>query len=291
MVRGGASTGAAADHQLVLEQQRFGDDRADTAGARKLRQGDDQLHREEKQVTHRRVRLPGISVSTRLPIYGLSGYDRRIRTSQLETFVFEQVRAAMLRPQMLLAGESAIAKQRKPTGDEFLGAEVSRFNRKIEAVCAERRRIVDLYQAALIDQSELMRRGEETDLRRRALEAQREALVGERNDLAQKNRLRQRVAGFAEKIAATIDKRDFEQRQRLLRLVVEQVLVKGWQVQIKLRVPLDTPPDPPGNRLSTKDRLRSLHGDDDGVAQQTVEERCGNDRVAEDFSPLAEAAV
>ena len=185
--------------------------------------------------------------------------ERNIRADELDTFVFEQVRAAMLRPQMLLAGESAIAKQRKPTGDELLGAEVSRFNRKIEAACAERRRIADLYQAGFIDQGELKRRGEETDLRRRTLEAQREALVGERNDLAQKNRLRQRVAGFAEKIAVTIDKLDFEQRQQLLRLVVEQVLVKGWQVEIRFRIPLDIPADPPGGRVSTKDRLRSLH--------------------------------
>ena len=173
--------------------------------------------------------------------------------------MFEQVRAAMLRPQMLIAGESAIAKQRKPTGDELLAAEVTRFNRKIEAACAERRRIADLYQAGFIDQNELVRRGKETDLRRSTLEAQREALVGERNDLAQKNRLRQRVAGFAGKIAATIDKLDFAQRQQLLRLILEQVLVKGWQVEIKLRIPLDSPPEPPGGRVSSKDRLRSLH--------------------------------
>ena len=213
--------------------------------------------------------------------------ERNIRADELDTFVFEQVRAAMLRPQMLLAGESAIAKQRKPTGDELLGAEVSRFNRKIEAACAERRRIADLYQADFIDQGELMRRGEETDLRRRTLEAQREALVGERKDLAQKNRLRQRVAGFAEKIAATIDKLDFEQRQQLLRLVVEQVLVKGWQVEIKLRIPLDTPADPPGGRVSTKDRLRSLHEAGVGMMQQPIEQRGGQRSVVvEDFRPV-----
>ena len=78
--RRGASTGTAADNQLVLEQQRFGDDGADPAGARELGQGDDQLRREEKQITHRRGRLPGIPVSTRLPVCGVSRYDRRIRT-------------------------------------------------------------------------------------------------------------------------------------------------------------------------------------------------------------------
>ena len=35
----------------------------------------------------------------------------------------------------------------------------------------------------------------------------------------------------------------------------------------------------------------ALDRDDDGMVQQTVEERCGNDGGAEDFSPLAEAAV
>ncbi len=42
-------------------------------------------------------------------------------------------------------------------------------------------------------------------------------------------------------VRATIDKLDFDQRQKLLRLVVEEVRVKGWQVEIKLRIPLDTP--------------------------------------------------
>ncbi len=53
VVRGwGASTGAAADNQLVLEQQRLGDDGADPTG------------------------------STRLPVSGVPRYARRIRTPQ-----------------------------------------------------------------------------------------------------------------------------------------------------------------------------------------------------------------
>ena len=69
----------------VLKQQRFGDDGADTAGARELGQSDDQLHREKKQVTHRQGRLPGTPFSTRLLVYGGSRYDLRIRTPQVVT--------------------------------------------------------------------------------------------------------------------------------------------------------------------------------------------------------------
>src|SRR4051794_25317087 len=61
------------------------------------------------------------------------------------------------------------------------------------------------------------------------------------------------------KVAATIDGLDFNQRQKLLRLVVDEVRVKGWHVEIRLRIPLDDPPEPPKKTVSTKDRLRSLH--------------------------------
>ncbi len=184
--------------------------------------------------------------------------ERNVRADELDAFVFEQVRAALLHPQTLLAGQDAVATHRKPSGDELLAAELTRLGRKIDAVCAERRRVADLYQAGFIEQHDLLPRGKELDARRRALETQREALIRERKELGQKNRLRQRVAGFAEKIVATIDQLNFEQRQQLLRLVVEQILVKGWQVEIKLRIPLDDPPHPPGERVSSKDSLRSL---------------------------------
>ncbi len=187
--------------------------------------------------------------------------ERNIRADELDTFVFEQVRAAMLRPQVLLAGQDAVAKHSKPSGDELLAAELSRLDRKIEAVRAERRRVADLYQAAFIEQRELLQRGKELDTRRRTLELQRETLIGERKELSQKNRLRERIAGFAQKITATIDQLNFEQRQQLLRFVVEQVRVKEWQVEIQMRIPLDSPPEPPpGERVSSKDRLRSLDG-------------------------------
>lgn len=102
--------------------------------------------------------------------------------------------------------------------------------------------MADLYQAGFIEREELLRRGKELEARRRTLEAQREALIAQREELAQHNRLRERIEGFADKVRATIDKLDFDQRQKLLRLVIEEVRVKGWQVEIKLRIPLDSHP-------------------------------------------------
>ena len=55
---------------------------------------------------------------------------------------------------------------------------------------------------------------------------------------------------FVTRVLAVIDTLNFDQKQTLLRLVVEDVHVTGWHVQIRLRIPLDDGPDgqsrPPG---------------------------------------------
>ncbi|MHB1974178.1 MAG: hypothetical protein ACYCR4_07805 [Acidimicrobiales bacterium] len=45
-------------------------------------------------------------------------------------------------------------------------------------------------------------------------------------------------------LSAGMDDLDFERRQRLMRLIVEQVRVTGSHVDIHLHIPLDQPPEP-----------------------------------------------
>ena len=131
----------------------------------------------------------------------------------------------------------------------------------------------------------------------------RDALTTQRQELTRDNQLRRRVGDFARRVLAVIDTLDFDQRQTLLRLVVEDVHVTGWHVQIRLRIPLDDSPDgqsrPPGSTpdpddpgpVSTQDRLRSLGGDDLGVVHKSVDHRGGDDVVAEHLAPAAEGLV
>ncbi len=196
--------------------------------------------------------------------------ERNIRADALDGFVFDQVRQALLRPQVLLAGERAVTVRAPARDDQLLAAQLGRLDRKVEAAQAEHRRLVDCYQAGLIDLVELQRRVKELDARRRATTEQRHALADQHDALAKNNRLRQRVGAFAERVLAALHGLDFPQRQQLLRLVVEEVRVSGWNVEIRLRIPLDDHPngDPPRSpsprgpsgprRASSNDRLRSL---------------------------------
>ena len=187
---------------------------------------------------------------------------RNIRADELDTFVFEQVRDTLLRPDVLLAGEHAVSAHRPPADDELLRAQLARLQRKVDAVAGERRRLADLYQADFIGREEMVRRGDELRRRKQSLEEQQDALVAQHKELARQNNLRKRIAGFAAQVVANIERLDFAQRQRLLRLVVEKVLVRGWQVEIMLRIPLDEPPASPERKVSSKDRLRSVDLDD-----------------------------
>ena len=108
---------------------------------------------------------------------------------------------------------------------------------------------------------------------------------------------------FASRVLDVIDTLDFDQKQTLLRLVVEEVHVTGWHVQIRLRIPLDDnpdgPPRPPNpdpgpdrpGPVSTEDRLRSLGSGDDPAVQQPVQDRGGHHGVGEAVGPGGDPGV
>jgi len=106
--------------------------------------------------------------------------ERNIRADALDTFVFEQVCAALLKPDVLTAGETAVSARRPAPDDELLAIELGRLDRKVANTDAERHRLADLYQSGLIELPEMKRRAHELDGRRSKLTNQRQALAAER---------------------------------------------------------------------------------------------------------------
>ena len=153
--------------------------------------------------------------------------------------MFEQVKAALINPGVLCAGEAAVQASTSSSDDELLATELDRLARKLGGNRAERRRIADLYQSGLLELNEVQRRARDVDTRHDTIGRQRDELIAQRQHLASDNRLQHRVTDFAHQAAAGIDKLDFHQRQQLLRLIVDHVSVTGWQVEIHLRIPLD----------------------------------------------------
>jgi hypothetical protein len=220
--------------------------------------------------------------------------ERNIRADALDQFVFDQIRTVLTQPDLLVAGEQAVAVTTPMPDDELLAAELARLDRKIDTAEAERRRLIDVYQAGLVELPDLQRRAAEVAARLHDLRAKQASLAEERSTLARDNNLRRRVHDFAGRIRGIIDQLDEVQKQHLARLLIEEVRVTGWHVQIRLRIPLDppqpapptldptAPPNPP-TPVSTEDCLRSAGGDDFGVVDETVDhgggKRCRRRRL------------
>jgi site-specific DNA recombinase len=231
--------------------------------------------------------------------------ERNIRADALDAFVFDHIRTAITHPDLLLTGEQAVTQRAPIPDDELLATELHRLDRKIEAADSERRRLIDLYQGGFIELTEMQRRAIEVASRRKELLDKRTSLADQRTELARDNKLRRRVHDFATRIHAVIDTLDDTQKQQLLRLLVEDVRVTGWHVQIQLRIALDPPTNPPTNPtpepsptptptptpVSTKDGLRSVGDDDGGVVQQAVEDADGGGLLGQEAAPFLERPV
>ncbi|HEU4727444.1 MAG TPA: recombinase family protein, partial [Kofleriaceae bacterium] len=172
--------------------------------------------------------------------------ERNIRANDLDQYVFEQVRQALLDPQQLIAAERAVIAG-APDENQLVATQLKRLDATIAAKERERTRLLDAYQAGLLELDELTRRTATLTARRGQLLEEKDALTKRSAELATENRLRRRLAGFAERVAASLDDLDFEGRQRLLRLVVEKVRVTGWRVEIHLKIPLADEPPPDAN--------------------------------------------
>ena len=83
---------------------------------------------------------------------------RNIRADALDAFVFEQLRAVLQRPDMLVAAEHTITARTPAADDQLLQAQLKGLDRRVEAISSERRRLVDLYQGGLLELAEVRRR-------------------------------------------------------------------------------------------------------------------------------------
>jgi site-specific DNA recombinase len=169
--------------------------------------------------------------------------ERNIRANELDAFVFDQVRRALLEPDQLIAGERAVLAGAPQSDGELIAAQLARLERRLTQADQERERLLDAYQAGLIALDEFTRRSKQVAARRDELAAEQSGLRERHTELARQNRLRRGLAGFAERVMASIDDLDFDARERLLRLVVEKVRVSGWRVEIHLKIPLGHDPD------------------------------------------------
>src|SRR5437899_6078936 len=62
---------------------------------------------------------------------------------------------------------------------------------------------------------------------------------------------------FAALVSSNLKRISFENKQKLLRIVLDKVVVNDWKVDVYYNIPLPKPTPPPADKVSTKFDLRS----------------------------------
>jgi site-specific DNA recombinase len=168
--------------------------------------------------------------------------SRPVRADELDPLVWAEVRRLLEHPELV---QSEIDRRRAALRTEHPAARrretLERDITRTEAAIA---RLIEAYQEQLVSLDELRARTPELRKRQTTLRAQLDALDAELHDAATYLQLADTLEGFLGRLTDGLDTLDTAGQQRILRLVVREVLIGGNDDTITIRHAIPTPTSP-----------------------------------------------
>ena len=187
--------------------------------------------------------------------------NRPIRQDLLDELVWTELMRLLENPELISAEldrRLKAARIAEPTRrrQESLMQELARVSKSKE-------RLVTAYQEDLLTLDELRRRMPELRRREQDIQAELQVLADQVADRAMYLRLAETLSAFLTRLRATAQSLDVLERQKIVRLLVKEVLVADDTVVIRHSIPIQT--RPPGNsELLPSPNSRSPSGDPPG---------------------------
>jgi site-specific DNA recombinase len=181
--------------------------------------------------------------------------SRPVRADELDQLVWNEVRRLLEAPALVkaeidrrlqaLRAEHPAARRR-----QALERDITRAGAAVE-------RLIEAYQEQLISLDELRARMPALRKRQSTLKAQLDALEGELHDAETYLKLADTLEGFLGRLTDGLDQLDTAGQQRILRLVVREVIIGGDDDKITIRHSIPTPngDGSPGYLLRGSSRL------------------------------------
>jgi site-specific DNA recombinase len=162
-----------------------------------------------------------------------------VRADELDPLVWAEVRRLLENPELVRAEidrRLAAVRTEHPAAQrrEALERDITRANSAIE-------RLIEAYQEQLISLEELRARTPALRKRQSTLQAQLDRLDAELHDAETYLQLADTLEGFLDRLADGLDQLDIAEQQRILRLVVREVLIGGDDDKITIRHSIPTP--------------------------------------------------
>jgi site-specific DNA recombinase len=159
-----------------------------------------------------------------------------VKEETLDGAVWEAVKQAVLEPGVIL--EQVGRLRERESVDERVGAhEAESINRETDRMRREEARLLEAYRAGIISPAQLGQQLEQLKQRRNALEV-RAAGIRKSGSAADGMNLRRTLEDYCRNAALRMKTFDDAERQRFLRLLVDNVIFEGERVRIRAVIPL-----------------------------------------------------
>ena len=139
---------------------------------------------------------------------------------------------------------------------------------QIKLANTEMARLLDAYQAGAIELPELQKRRRLVDAKLDTLHREKELLEKMAHEQKQEGNVRRDLEEFRALVSDRAQHASFEDRQKLMRMVLDKVVVRDWRVDVYYNIPLSRPAAPaaPGaEKVSTNlDLCNARHDASEG---------------------------
>ncbi len=203
--------------------------------------------------------------------------QRNLRADELDALVWTEVRRHLEDPILILEAYAKLRAEPVLRPDDVVAQESRALEHKLVEMDREEHRLLDAYQAGLIELPQLERRQGVLRQRRSHVQGGLEMIRSEHTAALRRADLQISLQSFTRSVRAPLATLPFEDRQRLVRAVIERVMVEEGQVDIHFAIPVPEPPNGDGpdrrGQVSGDFHLRPHHAGIEPVMQGRLREQ------------------
>src|SRR5580700_3523832 len=180
---------------------------------------------------------------------------RPVRQDLLDRIVWQEVIHLIENPTLIRAEldrrlDAARAAEPTKRRREALERELTRIRKSME-------RLITAYQEDLLSLDELRRRMPELRAREQSVRAERQAILDQTADQISFLRLAETLTAFLQRLRQSAETLEIAERQKVVRLLVKEVLVDNDTITIRHSIPAQPPTSPAGGApLPSNGKLR-----------------------------------
>ena len=183
--------------------------------------------------------------------------QRRIRADVLDELVWEDVSTRLQNPALIVDAYQDHQIRRDASTDDGVTEKDDRIKEQIKVANRELSRLLDAYQCGALELPELRKRRQLVQAKIELLNREQDVLQKMAAEHKNAIDLNASLAEFAALVSGSLKRISFENKQKLLRIALDKVVVNDWRVDVYYNIPLPKPTPTPEERVSTKFDLRS----------------------------------